>query len=114
MEGVIMLINADDFSPKVCVPSKTKGVNIKVFNEITKVNEAKTLVKHLSCDFKCNFGSTASNLNQKWNNETCQCEFKESCWNTSTCSCKNSRYLKSVADDSVMRSDEFLNVTDSV
>ena len=64
----------DDFSGKVCVPSKTEGVNVKVFNMMAKINETKVLVKHLSCDCKCKIDSKACNISQKWNNETCQCE----------------------------------------
>ena len=45
----------DYLSTKICVPSKTKDVNGKVFNIITRVNEAKTLVKHISCDCKRKF-----------------------------------------------------------
>ena len=41
-----------DFITKTCVPSKTKYVNIKTLNKITKIYEAKKLVKHISCDFK--------------------------------------------------------------
>ena len=37
----------DDLSTEICDPSKTKDVNIKVFNIITKICEAKTLVKHI-------------------------------------------------------------------
>ena len=48
----------DDLSTKICVPSKTKDVNVEVFNTITKINEAKTLVKHISCDCKRKFNST--------------------------------------------------------
>ena len=43
---------------------------------ITKINEAKTLENHITCDCKCKFNSTACNSIQKWNNETCQCEYK--------------------------------------
>ena len=39
-------------------------------------NEAKTMAKHISCDFKCKFNGTTCNSNQKWNNETCRCERK--------------------------------------
>ena len=46
---------ADDLSTKV--PSKTKYVNVKVFNKITRIHDAKTLTKHNSCDCKCNFNS---------------------------------------------------------
>ena len=54
-----------DLSAKVYVPSETKGVNVKIFNMTTRINEAKTLVKHLSCECKCKFSSTTCNLNQK-------------------------------------------------
>ena len=40
----------DDLSTKICVPSRIKDVNIKVFNLIKIINEAKTLVKHIFCD----------------------------------------------------------------
>ena len=67
----------DDLSAKVCVPSKTRNVNVKVFNMITRINQAKTLVKYLSCDCKCRFNSTACNINQKWDDEICQCQYKK-------------------------------------
>ena len=53
------------------VPSKTKDLNVKVFNLITRKNEVKTLVKHISCDCKCKFNSITCNSNQKWNNDKC-------------------------------------------
>ena len=55
----------DDLSTKICVPNKTKYVNANVFNIITRANEAKTLLKHISCDYKCKFNSTTCNSNQK-------------------------------------------------
>ena len=67
----------DDLSAKVCVPSKTKDVTVKVINIIKRINEAKTLVKHLSCNCQCKFESTACNSNQ------CQCE----CKNYQMCIC---------------------------
>ena len=39
-----------DLSKKICVQSKTKLVNVKVFNMITRINEVKTMVKHISCN----------------------------------------------------------------
>ena len=72
---------------------------------ITNKNEAKTMTKHISCDCKCKFSSIACNSNQKWNNKTCQCEYKnyDKCkrdysWNPSTCICENTKYLKNAAD----------------
>ena len=51
----------DDLSTKICVPSETKDVNVKVFGMITRINEVKSLVKHFSCDCKCKFDSTTCN-----------------------------------------------------
>ena len=80
---------------------------------ITNKNEAKTMIKHISYDCKCKFSSITCNSNQKWNNETCQCECKsyhkcknDYSWNSSTCICENSKYLKSIADTSVIECDE--------
>ena len=56
---------ADDLFAKIYVSSKTKGVNVRVFNMMTRINEAKTLIKHLLNDCKCKFDSTACNSNQK-------------------------------------------------
>ena len=43
----------DDLPTKVYgLSKKKKGVNVKIFYLITKLNEIKTLVKHISCD--CN------------------------------------------------------------
>ena len=39
----------------------------KTFNMITKKDEAKTMMKHISCDCKCKFKSRTCNSNQKWN-----------------------------------------------
>ena len=55
--------------------------------------------------------------NQKWNNETCQCESKKCCtrkkdysWNPITCICENRRYLKSIIGDLVTVCDEIISV----
>ena len=55
----------DDLSTKICVLSKTKDVNIEVFNMITRKNEPKIFLKLISCDFKCKFNGTICNSNQK-------------------------------------------------
>ena len=73
-------LNPDDWSTKKYVPSKTKGVNVKVFH-IKRINKVKTLAKHISCDCKCKYGSTTCNLNQKRNNDKCQFVCKK--YNTS-------------------------------
>ena len=104
-------------SPKICVPKKTKDINVKLFNMLTNKHEAKTMTKHISCDCKCKFNSTTCSSNQKWKNKTCQCEFKNYCkrktdysWIISTCVCDKSKYLKSIADNSVITCDEIISV----
>ena len=39
-----------DLSMKICVPSRTKDVNVKVFHIMTNRNESKALVKYISFD----------------------------------------------------------------
>ena len=77
--------------------------------------------KHISWDCNCKFNSTTCNLNQKWNNKTCQCECKNyrTCkkdysWNPSICICEYSKHLKSIADTSVIMCVEVISVMDIV
>ena len=44
-----------DLSEKVCVPNKTEGLSVHVFNMITGKNESKILAKHVSCKCHCKF-----------------------------------------------------------
>ena len=80
---------------------------------IARITEAKTLVKHISCDCKCKFNNTTCNSNKKWNDNKCPWECKKfhTCkedysWYPRTCTCRNSRYLKSTIDNSVTLFDE--------
>ena len=43
----------DDFFVKICAPNTTEDANINVFNMITGLNEAKTLLKLISCSCNC-------------------------------------------------------------
>ena len=108
--------SSNDLSIKICIPSKTKDINVKAFNMISNKNEAKTLVKHISCHCKRKFNSTTCNSNQKWN-QTCVCECKNYCKckkdysrNPSTCICENSKYQKCIADDSATACDQIIYV----
>ena len=57
---------------------KSNYYQLKVFNMLTRIHEAKNSVELISCNgtylIKCNFDSTACNSDQQWNNESCQCE----------------------------------------
>ena len=67
------------------------------------------MTKHILCDCKCKINDTTCDSNKKWNNKTCQCECKnyrtckKNCnWNRSTRICEDSKYLKSIANTSVI------------
>ena len=79
------------------------------------------MTKHISCDCKCKFNGTTCSSNQKWNRKTCQCECKNyrTCkkdysWNPKTCISENRKYLKSIADSSVIKCDEIITVLDII
>ena len=76
----------DDFSTKICIPSKTKDTKYKVFNVITNNTEAKAMIKHISCNCKWNLNTTTCNSYQKWSNDKCQSD----CKNYGTCKKDNS------------------------
>ena len=108
-------------SLKICVPKETKDINLKAFNMITNKYEAKTMTKHISGDCKYKLNSRTCYSNQKWNNKICQCECKSYCickkyykWNLRTCTCENSKYLKSIANTSVIKCDKIITVLDIV
>ena len=46
MEVVMLLMESS-----IIFPSETKDASIKELNMIARINEAKTLVKHILCDF---------------------------------------------------------------
>ena len=60
-------------SNRTCVPSKTEGLNLSVFNMIIGRNESKALTKHIACDCKCKFDSRKCNSNKKWKSNLCLC-----------------------------------------
>ena len=45
----------DNLSDRTFVPNEIKDVYVKVFNDITRFNELKILIKHILCDSKCRF-----------------------------------------------------------
>ena len=49
----------------------------KCMARLTAINESKTVIKvikHISCNCKCEFDGTKCNLNQKLNKDKCRCE----------------------------------------
>ena len=72
-------------------------MNAKVFNLISRVDEARFTVQHESCECICRLNESVCNSKQKWkwNTDECWCEHKESddcsscengyMWNPSMC-----------------------------
>ena len=44
------LYDYNDLSNEVCVPNKAEDLNLSVFSMITRINESKTLTKHISSE----------------------------------------------------------------
>lgn len=65
---------AEDPFCRMCVSNKTEGVYLKVFNIIKEINESKTLIKHDSYEYRCEFDGRKFNSKQKWNYKKCKCE----------------------------------------
>ena len=57
----------DDPSGRICLPNKTENGNWNVVNMIARIDQAKTLTKHILCDCKCKFYDRKCNPNQNWN-----------------------------------------------
>lgn len=51
----------------ICVPKNTEGKGLYAVPMITQINKTKTAKNYISCDCKCKYHGTKSNLNQKWN-----------------------------------------------
>ena len=68
--------NLNDLYDKVCVPNKTEDLNLSMLNTIIGINKSKTLTKHISCKCKCKFDGRNCNSDQWWNNDKCQCGYK--------------------------------------
>ena len=62
---------------KVCVPNTIKNINVKVFNLISRTNEARHIEWYKTCKRKCRLGSGVCTNKQRWNEDKCTCECKE-------------------------------------
>ena len=89
--------NINDPYAKICVPDVVKGLNVKVFNLMSRTIETKNIKWHEICKCKCGLDATICNNKQHWNNDRCQCGCKELIyrgvcdknfiWNPSNCEC---------------------------
>ena len=62
---------------KLCVPNVIKGLNMKVCNFLTMLNETRNVLWHESCKSVCKLNSSVCNNKQVWNDDTCRCDCNE-------------------------------------
>ena len=95
----------DNPMSKICVPKIVKNVNMKVYNFLMMLNEARNVLWYESCKCVCRLNSSACNSKQIWNKDTCRCDCNEdfagiiNCtkgytWNLSTCECQCDMWCK--------------------
>ena len=95
----------DNSIEKLCVPNVIKGLNMKVYNFLTMLNETRNVLWHESCKCVCKLNSSVCNNKQIWNSNTCRCDCNEeftgmiNCakgytWNPSTCECQCDMWCK--------------------
>ena len=84
---------------KSCVPDITKNINVKVFNLMARINEARQIIWHETCECVYRLTSAVCNSRQIYNEDKCGCECKEDLinkmvcdkgyiWNPGNCACE--------------------------
>ena len=61
--------NINDPYAKMCFPDVVK--NVKVFNLMSRTNEARHIKCHETCKCKCRLDASVCNKKQRWNNDKC-------------------------------------------
>ena len=107
------------FSNKVYVLNETEDLNLSTFNRITRINQSKTLTKHISCKAKCKFDGRTCNSNNGWNKNKCWWEYnklhvfeKDYVWNPATCIFVKRKDFDNIMDDSAIICDKSIKSYD--
>ena len=90
--------NVNHHYAKICVPDVVKDLNVKVFNLMSRTNEARHIKLHKTCKFQFRLDAIVCKNKQRWNKDKCRCECKEVIdkgvcdkgyiWNPSNCECE--------------------------
>ena len=90
--------NTNDPYAKICIPDVVKNLNVKVFNLMSRTNEARHIEWHEIFKSKYWLDSSVCNNKQRWNDDKYRCECKELIdrgvcdkeyiWNLSNCKCE--------------------------
>ena len=68
--------NIDNPYAKLHVPDVVKNFNVKVFNLMSRNNEARHVEQHEKCKCKCRLDESVFNNKQRWNDYKCRWECK--------------------------------------
>ena len=103
------------------VSKRIRRFDLNIFSIITGRNEFKILMKHLWCEYKCEFDRRKCNSDQKWDNDKCWWNWKKhdifekgSNWISATCGRENGKYLAVITDDLVMVCDKNIEETKTI
>ena len=91
--------NINDPYAKLCIPDIVKNINVKVFNLMSQINEARQIIWHETCKCVCRLILAVCNSRQIRNEDQCRCKCKEDLvnkmvcdkeyiWNPSNCACE--------------------------
>ena len=90
--------NVNHHYAKICVPDVVKDLNVKVFNLMSRTNEARHIKLHKTCKCQFRLDAIVCKNKQRWNKDKCRCECKEVIdkgvcdkgyiWNPSNCECE--------------------------
>ena len=58
---------------KMFVPNDIKNINVRVFNLMSRTNEAKHIKWNETCKCKGRLDATVCNNKEKWNENKCRC-----------------------------------------
>ena len=62
---------------KICVPGQIKDTNVKVFNLVSRTNEARHIKWYKTCKCRCRLDASICSNKQRSNDNKCRCECTE-------------------------------------
>ena len=87
--------NINDPYANLYVPDIIKNINVKVFNLMSRTDEARHIEWRETCKYRCRLNSSVCNNKQSWNKDKLRCEckelidkgicYKKFIWNPSNC-----------------------------
>ena len=69
--------NINNPCPKLYIPDVIKKIIVKVFNQMSRINETRQILWHETCKCVCRLSVAVCNSKQVWNDDKCRCECRE-------------------------------------